>query len=380
MSLFSALPGDLKRSIALYLEQKDLAKLYEDFLFNEEDVYWKMKVFHKINPQRLYTLVENIWSSVKQIIEHDLLDAYIPTVSWSQDLIVSLYQHHRTKYTNLRDVNGESMIFYAFRNDYAIATFLEQNPNLNIQNNNGDTVLHVLVRIPNKHEHIDMLIKRKADVNILNKKGATPLYCSLLYKNNENNILTLLRGGANPNIGMCNGYPCLMEVARINNSKVILEEFLKYKADIHMLDKDGDTILTWACLEAKNSNNSDLIDILIKAGCNVNHRGLHSATPLIELIAKNNPVVLVKKLLDAGADVNIPDDRGCTPLMFAVKFSTISVVSLLLVQKNINIHAKDDEGLTAYDIAVKNYGPDEPVSVLLKGFMKKRKHDTQTSL
>lgn len=60
-------------------------------------------------------------------------------------------------------------------NNYLVRKLLVNNANPNIQNNNGDTVLHRAVLHKNNLNTIKLLVKNKADTNIQNTNNKYPL-------------------------------------------------------------------------------------------------------------------------------------------------------------------------------------------------------------
>ena len=61
---------------------------------------------------------------------------------------------------------------------------------------------------------------------------------------------------------------------------------------------------------------SRLVDLLLKAGANVNAADDHGVTPLARA-AENASTPMVERLLAAGADPNRAQTSGLTPLMIA---------------------------------------------------------------
>jgi ankyrin repeat protein len=375
MALFFSLPTDLKREVCLFLKTNDLNKLNEDFLLDKDDLFWKMKVFSQVSPMSLSRVIDDIFSSISKIIHYGLVEEYMRTTYWTDDLIFLVYnvRYDLDKIVNYRDARGESMIFSAYCMNCGFKNLLQYNPNLNLQNNDGNTVLHILSSIPSREEDVKLLISKGVDINIKNNIGNTPLMRSIYVINNHNNIRILLQAGANPNIKTKHGFSCLMELTRIHNSYLIFKDFLQYGADVHYTDDENDTVLSWLCIYAAKFNNENILDLLIKAGSNVNHTGHKGFTPLLYALYNVNNLSFINKLLEAGADVNTADEDGNSPLLYAAQHSSIDIVSILLTYKNINLYHKNNKGFNAYDLSVQTHGPDAPISILMKGFIRKRK-------
>ena len=76
---------------------------------------------------------------------------------------------------NIKDKNGNSLLIFAVKcNAKNIVEFLlEQGENVNSQNNDGNTALHIALR-NHYFEMVDLLIKSQADEKILNSLKLTP--------------------------------------------------------------------------------------------------------------------------------------------------------------------------------------------------------------
>ena len=109
---------------------------------------------------------------------------------------------------------------------------------------------------------------------------------------------------------------------------------------------------TTALICAAGSNTPEVIEILLKAGSDVNAQDDYNNTALI-YAAEKNTFEVVNLLLRAGADVNIKGDYEITALMMAIDQNTFDVVNLLL-NVGADINAKTDSGFTPLMFAVWN--------------------------
>jgi len=98
------------------------------------------------------------------------------------------------------------------------------------------------------------------------------------------------------------------------------------------------TALITACY---NSNAAVVVDVLLKAGADVNMDNHDGMTALMGACYNSSldTTVVVDLLLKAGANVNMVDKRGMTALMLACLISSPAVVDLLT-----NAEAKYTEG------------------------------------
>lgn len=148
-----------------------------------------------------------------------------------------------------------------------------------------------------------------------------------------------------------------------------IDDLIQAKANINSQDKNGHTPLMLAIL---NSNDSAVVEALIKAGSNVNFRNetAFGLTPLMCAASSNKNEAVIKLLVKAGADVNARSEKlgGTTPLMMAAAYTRNPAVVEALIAAKANIKARDAQGKTAFDHAQKNKSiVDTPVYQKLRG-------------
>jgi len=87
---------------------------------------------------------------------------------------------------------------------------------------------------------------------------------------------------------------------------------------------------------------------------------VHGATGYVTSAGQNR---VVDVLLEAGADVNHRDNEGSTPLMCVARHGDLAIVNRLLVA-GADVPAQRTDGLTAHEIAVRN-GYERVASVIM---------------
>ena len=118
----------------------------------------------------------------------------------------------------------------------------------------------------------------------------------------------------------------LMYAVKRENIKII-ELLLKAGAEIEGSDNNKDTPLVFAV----SNRNKEIIQMLLKAGANPSATNINEKSVLNYAVNTNIcDVNIVRMLLEAGADLKQADITGGTPLMYAVKRENIKIIELLL--------------------------------------------------
>ena len=97
------------------------------------------------------------------------------------------------------------------------------------------------------------------------------------------------------------------------------------KIDLEFKNHEGTTPFVLAC----ENNHTDIVEILLKAGCNKNHKDTCEDTPLIRACI-NGYTDLVKILLKAGCDKEVQNSCGQTALGYAIERDFKEIIDLLL--------------------------------------------------
>ncbi|MBB6612011.1 SEL1-like repeat protein [Pontibacter sp. Tf4] len=131
----------------------------------------------------------------------------------------------------------------------------------------------------------------------------------------------LLRKGAEVNAQDADGRTALHHTvagARISNSQLfeqeqvqLLDTLIKYKADLNVKDKKGNTALT-AALESTSGQHLGIMELekLLTSGANPNIQNNEGKTPLILACELNSNFEIILALIQAGADPKLRDQSG----------------------------------------------------------------------
>jgi ankyrin repeat protein len=113
--------------------------------------------------------------------------------------------------------------------------------------------------------------------------------------------------------------------------------------DLDARDRDGFTAMIAAVRRGKTGS----LKVLIEAGADINARGNHGKTPLIECVSghlkhqQRKQALLL--LLESGADPDLRDEWGRTALHYASMMDRADDAKAL-VEHNANVNIKDNEG------------------------------------
>ena len=210
---------------------------------------------------------------------------------------------------NLGELN-EKLFFAIKTNDYEIISdLISKGADPNLQNNNGESLLHLAVQF-NHADSVEALLNHESTlIDIQDNRGRTPLYVSLEYQNTDITQI-LLRAGADPNIADNEGFSPLYlaaEWGEINEVKQLIEAGAK----INSRTKDG-----WTVLHA-STGYPETLQFLIEKGAELNSQDLYGQTPL-HFASLFGHTDSVKILIANKARLNIQAHDGQTPLHIAV--------------------------------------------------------------
>lgn len=165
-------------------------------------------------------------------------------------------------------------------------------------------------------------------------------------------VQALLTRGADVHARRVDGRTPLMCAARRVRSEnsEIAEVLLDYGSNLEAMDVLYKTPLMHAILR----NNHNIIDIFLRRGANLMARTLVGSTPL-HFACRNNDAqyksltILLRFLCERGQDVNTRDDLGNPPLFCAVSFCPGKYVQLLL-NNGADINAVNKHGVSVFDL------------------------------
>jgi uncharacterized protein len=149
-------------------------------------------------------------------------------------------------------------------------------------------------------------------------------------------------------------------LAAQNNDKDLMIEALKTTS----VDLPGENEGYTALMIASNYGFSDMVELLLKSGANVNAQTTGGMTALALSISpkEEEAARIVSQLLAAGADVNLASGGGNTPLMEAAYQGNTTVLKVLL-KAGADVNRKNQYAETALMTTL--VGGDEPEIIRL---------------
>jgi ankyrin repeat protein len=247
---------------------------------------------------------------------------------------------------------------------------LDNGANSNAKNVYGQTPLHLVSqRSDFQSENADvtrLFLGLGMNVDIRDKNQATPLHLASLHGCHDIS-LALLDHGADINAEDANGQTPLhrvsLDITHYQGDMYhhLAEAMLERGADVNAQDKDQATPLHSAVYMSRLGTARALID----HGANIHAENIQGQTPL-HLVSQGVPrqwIVrcesdVVQLLLSRGADVNARDKDQATPLLSA-SFHLRSKVAKELLQNGADVSAVDIHGRNALHLISQNPNPDK---------------------
>eukprot|EP00465_Bigelowiella_longifila_P015744 CAMPEP_0185261060 /NCGR_PEP_ID=MMETSP1359-20130426/9540_1 /TAXON_ID=552665 /ORGANISM="Bigelowiella longifila, Strain CCMP242" /LENGTH=303 /DNA_ID=CAMNT_0027847549 /DNA_START=27 /DNA_END=935 /DNA_ORIENTATION=- len=266
-----------------------------------------------------------------------------------------------------------------FDNVKGVTLLLKAKASIEIEDDEGITALMYAAQY-HSVECIKILLDAKASVNApASKPGAkSPLMMAASFDSGEC-AKALLEGKAQVDyIGGLDATTALIEAAA-NRSKDVCSVLIKAKADMNLLNEEGESALIIAtrmeavgCLKELLENKADLnlqsdrsdvdsplflsilhnnsrcFDLLLMMKASLNSQDKKGDTPLGIACMSNHAIA--KKLIEARADLDKSNLRGDTPLMLCGMYSAPAVAKLL-VEAKCDVNLKNKDGQTAGELA-----------------------------
>ena len=162
----------------------------------------------------------------------------------------------------------------------------------------------------------------------------------------------LIKLGADPNQVTSDGGRLLHRAIPIRNINAI-QVLLRAGADVNGRDTDGRTPLIVAGDYSYEA--LPMVKLLVEAGADLNAQDSKGNTAL--LLAIGQTAKIDAYLIEHGADVNLASHEGLTPLMRAAERGAFDIARAL-IERGADVHARMKNGLTAVHYAAGHKGDD----------------------
>jgi ankyrin repeat protein len=288
---------------------------------------------------------------------------------------------------NAMTLGSETALMYACKEGQIanVKKLIDQGANVNVVDNQGMNALHYASWCLSVNTEImDLLISKGVDVSAKTLDGKT----ALLYACKESqikNVKRLIDRRANVNVADNNGMNALHYASwSVNVNTDIIDLLIRNGVKVNAKSLDGKTALLYACKESQIKNvrkliargadinvvdnqemnalhyaswsvkvNTEVIDLLISEGVDVNAQTLDGKTALL-YACKESQIKNVKRLIDCRANVNLADNNGMNALHYASWSVNVNTEVIdLLIRNGVKVNAETAEGKTALLYACK---------------------------
>ena len=218
---------------------------------------------------------------------------------------------------------------------------LQAGANVNALTTNNKSTPIILASQFGNLDFVKLLLERGAEVNAKNGSGNTALHLALLY-NSSDVIMALIDAGAdidavnNKGTGVYDILPTMKRLKGTDAWKALMKHKLQPKF-----------------LKLCRSGSEQDINEAIEVGVNVNSTNKTLSTALMFASKENTPEV-VEILAKAGAELDAQDIYGNTALIYAASYNSEEVVKVLL-DSGASTNVMNIQGYSAHDYAKQNY-------------------------
>lgn len=228
----------------------------------------------------------------------------------------------------------------------------------NALGDNGENVLHNLVRKQKQDEIIAYFLSKNVDVNHQDKEGNSVLMNAT--RGSIDLVKSFILKVKDVNATNAKGLSAL-SFAVENGSSDMVEFLLANRARANVIDKNGNNlayywIQSYRPASAKKEVKDEFqakFDLLQKAGLNFTTPQKDGNT-LYHLAVAKNDVNLFTKIEKLGVEINTKNKEGMTALQKAALVAKEDTVLKYLVSNGAKKDIKTDFDETAYDLAIEN--------------------------
>ncbi|MDR2516763.1 MAG: ankyrin repeat domain-containing protein [Spirochaetaceae bacterium] len=245
------------------------------------------------------------------------------------------------------NARGDSPISLTFYSPGGLREWMLTPVTLETRDGLGNTALHYAAQW-RLDAYLPLLIQKGAAPDAANATGETPLFIAVK-SNAVSTVSTLILSGASIAWRDTTGNSALHTAVRWNARDAAIA-LINAGIDVNAQALSGNTPLH----DAVRLGIIELETILVRAGAGLEIRDAEGNTPFMEAVLAGFPET-VERLANYGADTMVRNGRGDTPLHAAVGMEQSDMAQLhlvnLLLSWGASIHAKNARGKTPLEIA-----------------------------
>lgn len=214
---------------------------------------------------------------------------------------------------------------YDFFEEY-IDLYLDLYPEkVNYRSESSRTVIMEAVYSSSFSENtFEIFLKHKANLNLQDDEGETMLHYTIFRLRGEYFITKLLQNHANVNLQNQTGQTALMYAVsqdHFDNVKSLIE----HGANLDLQDENKNVALFYVFFMSHGMIDEDILNLLLENGSNVNLANNQGKT-VIMLALKQKSIYCVHKLIQYGANLNQEDNKGRNAIIYAFKYDMIDLL------------------------------------------------------
>lgn len=284
----------------------------------------------------------------------------------SRERGLRIRQNTRDIDLNVNNINGMTALHIAAAagNENVVKLFLNRiDIDVNQTTDDGSTLIHMAAMAPNKGVLEYLMKNTSIDINQRAKDGSTALHRAAAIGNTAS-VKCLLK---NENINMKildNQGRSALHLAATSDHKELVELLIPYY-NANQTTADGGTLIHMAAMSCQT--NDVLLYLINVVGMDINAKDNYGRTALHRAITqgKGNELSIVKLIENKNIDINAKDSHGRTALHRVALLAknsdgtvshkyTYNYANYLILHKNIQVNIQDADGNTALHLAAAN--------------------------